>query len=110
HRFRAHLLSLCDLTQFPPYTQFVRGYPAQLYESLISSIDADLMLYALTRRGTYNPRAISSQPCESLFGCLATLPGSKHGAPTASDIETSLAKVCGEMVLKVDKSKLVKLI
>ncbi|XP_070575154.1 uncharacterized protein [Ptychodera flava] len=101
-RYRDVLLSMTDLSKFPPPGMYVQGYPKGLWESTIASIDADIILYGLVRRRTYNQRAVSSQLCESLFASMATMPGTKNGVPNCCDLETDFAKICGEVVVRYD--------
>ncbi|XP_070538179.1 uncharacterized protein [Ptychodera flava] len=93
---------MVDMYSFPPPGMFVKDYPKALWESTIASIDAELILCGLVKRRTYNQRAVSSQLCESLFGSLASLSSSRNGVPNCVDLETSFAKICGEMVVRYD--------
>ncbi|XP_070548834.1 uncharacterized protein [Ptychodera flava] len=104
-RYRESLLSMVDMYSFPPPRMYVKGYPKALWESTISSIDADLILCGLVKRRTYNQRAISSQMCESLFGSLSSLSSSRNGVPNCVDLETNFAKICGEMVVRYDPNR-----
>ncbi|XP_046570228.1 uncharacterized protein LOC124278544 [Haliotis rubra] len=104
-RYRDYLLSLDDLSCFPPPGSHINGYSLALWEATISSIDADLQMYAITRRRTYNNRSLSSQPCESLYSSLATMPGARNGVPSAVDLEVNMAKICGECVVRQDPTR-----
>ncbi|XP_067667650.1 uncharacterized protein [Haliotis asinina] len=77
------------------------GYPVPLWEAVIASVDADLFMYAISKRQTYNNRALSSQPCECLFSCLATMPGARNGVPSCVD----MAKICGECIVRQDPDR-----
>ncbi|XP_070553208.1 uncharacterized protein [Ptychodera flava] len=104
-RYRNKLLGMVDLMSFPPPGMHIQGYPKSLWESTIASVDADLLLYGIAARRTYNQRAVSSQTCEGLYSSLATMPGSKNGVPNCVDLETNMAKLCGEMVVRYDPSR-----
>ncbi|XP_070575997.1 uncharacterized protein [Ptychodera flava] len=104
-RYRSMLIEMANLQSFPPPGMFIKGYPKALWESTIASIDADIILYGISKRGTYNQRAVSSQPCEGLYSSLATLPGSRNGVPNCTDLETNMAKICGEIVVRYDPNR-----
>ncbi|XP_070564965.1 uncharacterized protein [Ptychodera flava] len=107
--YRATLLSMVNLSRFPPPGMYVKGYPTALWESTIASIDADIILYGLVRRRTYNQRAVSSQLCESLFSSISTMSSSKNGVPNCCDLETNFAKICGELVVRYDPNRTIHL-
>lgn len=64
---RRRLLSYIDFRMFPPKTMYVNGWPSQLWEALLASIDAKIWLYALCHGSTYNVRAFSSMVGETFF-------------------------------------------
>lgn len=99
------LINLVDIGKFPPVGSHIQGYPKQLWESLLSAIDGDILLYGLARRGTYNQRAVGSQPCEGLFSSLATLPSSHNGTPSSVALESDMGKVIGETLIRLDPER-----
>ncbi|XP_046575902.1 uncharacterized protein LOC124283912 [Haliotis rubra] len=105
YRYKKFLLSLTDLSTFPPVGSHVRGYPVPLWEATIASVDADIFMYAICKRRTYNNRALSSQPCENLFSCLATMPGARNGVPSCVELEVNMAKICGESIVRQDPNR-----
>ncbi|XP_035679573.1 uncharacterized protein LOC118417915 [Branchiostoma floridae] len=104
-RYKEYLMGLASLNTFPPPGMFVAGYPKTLWESTIAGIDSDIYLYSLTRRRTYSSRAASSQPCEGLFSSLAAMPGSRNGCPTAAQLESDMAKLTGEAIVRQDPAR-----
>ena len=64
---RKRLLKNVDFGKFPPPTMYVKGFPIQLWEGLVASMDSKAQLYALCRRGIYNQRAFSSMMGEIFF-------------------------------------------
>ena len=68
---RSRLLSHVNFGKFPPPTMHVAGWPWQLWEALISHIDAKTQLYFLCHGGSYNVRAFSSLIGETFFSELS---------------------------------------
>ncbi|KAH3847301.1 hypothetical protein DPMN_089621 [Dreissena polymorpha] len=64
---RRRLLRHVTFGHFPPPGIFIGGLPSQLWEGLISSIDAKTLLYSLANGNTYNTRAFSSLCGETIF-------------------------------------------
>ena len=64
----------------------VLGISKGSFEGLICSIDTHTQLYAVTRNGTYNQRAVSSLACETVFGEITSMDPSGKGCPKAGDI------------------------
>ena len=85
---RNRLLSRMNFGKFPPKTMYVKGFPIQLWEALISNIDAKAQLYALCRKGTYNVRAFSTMMGETFFSELTLQDSRGHGAVTCEDFHS----------------------
>ncbi|KAJ8309057.1 hypothetical protein KUTeg_013931 [Tegillarca granosa] len=66
-RLRSRLISYFQIVKFPPQAGYVNGCPSQLWEALISNIDAKSILFALCRNHSYNVRAFSSMMGETFF-------------------------------------------
>lgn len=106
-RYREFLLSLVDLGEFPPPGTHICGMPKQLYEATISSIDAQLALYALAKQGSYNQRAVGSQVCEGLFSDIASI--SPNGVPRSVEVDTLMARICGDTMVRLDPERFVQI-
>lgn len=57
---KTRLINHVKFNKFPPSTMYIWGWPCQLWEAIISSIDAKAWLYCFCHGGTYNVRAFSS--------------------------------------------------
>ncbi|XP_013399595.1 uncharacterized protein LOC106165781 [Lingula anatina] len=104
-RYRQILEEFGSVFKFPPMGSHVEGYPKVLWEATLAAVDSDILLYALSRRGTYNQRSVSSQPCEGLFSSLATLPSAHNGAPSCVSLQTDMGKVIGESIIRLDSER-----
>ncbi|KAH3809782.1 hypothetical protein DPMN_138161 [Dreissena polymorpha] len=95
---RKRLLSHVEFCKFPPPTMNVAGWPIQLWEALLSHIDAKTMLYELCHGGCYNVRAFST---DMFQGSSTNSVGGNSGQDRRTDggdnhnIPT-LFKKCGE--------------
>lgn len=94
---RKRLLSYVDFGQFPPPGSHINGWPSQLWEALVSNIDAKILLYVLCRKQTYNVRAFSSMMGETYFSELTLYDRRGHGTVTTEEfgqfIQTSIEKL-----------------
>ena len=82
---RDRLLRSVHFDRFPPRTQYIKGWPIQLWEALLSNIDAKSQLYAICHSGTYNVRAFSSLMGETFFSELTLNDKTGHGTVTAEE-------------------------
>ncbi|KAJ8316700.1 hypothetical protein KUTeg_005748 [Tegillarca granosa] len=95
---RDRLLRDVDFSKFPPPTKYVNGWPIQLLEALIASIDSKSILYSLTKTGTYNTRAFSSMMGETFFSEVANQEKhGGHGTLTAAEFEHFMGSVIEQM-------------
>ena len=82
---------------------YIKGYPAQLCEAILASIDAHAILYALSKQGTYNARVFSSMMAESFFVELTNQDKRGHGALTAAEFSSDISNASEQMQAKLDK-------
>ena len=75
---RSYLLDFYHPGTFPPSGKYVAGLPIAQFEGIISNVDRRLQLYALTSKGCYNNRAVSSLDSETLFGSFQVRAHNKH--------------------------------
>lgn len=102
---RSRLLDGIKFGKFPPPTSYVKGFPIQLWEALISSIDSKAQLYALCSRGTYNTRAYSSMMGETFFAELTLQDSHGHGAVSCEDFSLFMGKMVEQMQTRLDTSR-----
>ncbi|KAJ8311131.1 hypothetical protein KUTeg_011317 [Tegillarca granosa] len=103
---RDRLLRDVDFSKFPPPTKYVNGWPIQLWEVLIASIDSKSILYSLTKTGTYNTRAFSSMMGETFFSEVANQDKhGGHGTLTAAEFEHFMGSVIEQMHIRLDSNR-----
>lgn len=94
---RKRLLSYVDFSAFPPPGMFIHGWPTQLWEAIIASIDTKSMLYSLIPNQSYNVRAFSSMMGETFFSELTLYDRRGQGTVTSEEfaqyIDTSVEKL-----------------
>ena len=94
---RNRLLTSYNPSHFPPPGMYINGWPSQLWEALVSNIDAKILLYDICKKGTYNVRAFSSMMGETLFSELTLLDRRGQGTVTVAEvgqfIEASIEKL-----------------
>lgn len=92
-RFRDWLLEGYRFDNFPPVSQYFKGFPRVTFEGLVCSIDAHLLLYGLTKSGTYNWRSVSTLVAENFMGELAERSQNNHGVPSGSSLQVDMTKI-----------------
>jgi hypothetical protein len=99
---RNRLLSYIDFSKFPPPSQYVQGWPIQLWEALIASIDSKALLYALTKSQAYNVRAFSSLMGETFFSNLTNDDKRGQGTVTTDEFSSSVGNAVEQMQTRLD--------
>lgn len=102
---RKRLLSYIDFGHFPPPTQYIQGWPIQLWEALISSIDAKALLYSLTKTNTYNSRAFSSLMGETFFSELTNDDKRGQGTVTTEEFGYFVGNSVEQMQTRLDPER-----
>ena len=102
---RERLLKHVDFGRFPPPGAYVKGWPSQLWEALLASIDAKAILYSLCKNGTYNVRAFSSMMCETFFSELYHQDQSGHGAVSAEDFSHFIGGTIEQLNTRLDTDR-----
>ena len=102
---RRRLINCVDHSKFPPPTMYVHGWPTQLWEALITSIDAKSILYALCKQGTYNTRAFSSMMGETFFSELTNEDHRGHGTVSVEDFAYFLGTSIEQMQSRLDPDR-----
>ena len=87
------LIAPLQFNKFPPYGSHVLGMSRQMLEGFLQGIDTKLQLYAITRKGTYNPRAITSLTNETFFGDMTDMEPTKLGCQKAVSIRRLISNV-----------------
>ena len=104
--FRERLLENVNFGQFPPPTMYVKGWPLQLLEALVASIDSKATLYSLTKKGTYNVRAFSSMMGETFFAEVTNQDkGGKKGTLTAAEFSHFIGKRLEQMHIRLNADR-----
>ena len=67
---REHLLCYYRPGTFPPPGMYAAGLPMAQFEGILCNVDRRLQLYAMTKDGTFNHRAVSSLDSETMFGAF----------------------------------------
>ena len=104
-KLRRRLVNCVDHSNFPPPTMYVRGWPTQLWEALLASIDAKSILYALCKQGTYNTRAFSSMMGETFFSELTNEDRRGHGTVSVEDFAHFLGTSIEQMRTRLDSDR-----
>ncbi|CAH1772569.1 unnamed protein product, partial [Owenia fusiformis] len=92
-QMRTLLLKNVKFDTFPPPSGYIKGFPIQMFEGFLLSIDSHLQLYKLVRGGTNNQRAFSSLENESFFGTLSEVDSNRLGCPKAVNLERVMSQV-----------------
>ncbi|KAH3890362.1 hypothetical protein DPMN_014441 [Dreissena polymorpha] len=103
---RRRLLRHVTFGYFPPPGMFIGGWPSQLWEGLISNIDAKTLLYSLANGNTYNTRAFSSLCGETFFSELTLYDRRGQGTVTASEFQSFIGTTVEKMYMKMDPERL----
>lgn len=104
---RSRLLQYVDFSHFPPPASYVNGWPIQLWEAIISSIDAKAVLYSLARNKTYNVRAFSSMMGETFFAEVTNQDKSgSHGTSTWKEFAYYMSVSTEQMKIRLDAERL----
>ena len=72
---RNRLLNGYTHNHVPPSGLHINWCLEQLWEALMANIDANILLYGLSQRGTYHVRTFSSMIGETIFSELTLLDG-----------------------------------
>ncbi|XP_052820581.1 uncharacterized protein LOC128246428 [Mya arenaria] len=108
-RFRQHLrnrlLSRKNFYEFPPATNYARGWPIQLWEGILASIDAKCLLYAMTKTGTYNQRAFSSMIGETFFSEVSLHDKRGQGTLTSTEFGMHIGNTIEQMQTRLDPDR-----
>ena len=91
---RQWLLKYVDLFSFPPPGRYVKGMQIIDWEDCVASIDAHLLLYGLTRTGTYNTRAITTLAVEQFNGMIENYDDSGRSSVTADTYRKTPGDIC----------------
>ena len=102
---RNHLLHFYRPGYFPPPGGDVAGLPIAQFEGIMSNVDRRLQLYALTEKGTYNQRSISSLDSETMFGTFQDIDPKGSGVLRADDIPTALGTAVCIFTHKLDPKR-----
>ena len=81
-----YLVSLLELSHYPPNRTHVAGIPIRTYEAMLHSISTRFTLFTLSSTNSYNTCAISTLAVESFFSDLTRFEFSGLGAPKSVDI------------------------
>lgn len=84
---------------------YIKGWPAQLWEALISNIDAKTFLYSLCKKNAYNVRAFSSMMGETFFAELTNQDKSGHGTVTVDNFSFFLGCAVEQMQTRLDSER-----
>ena len=94
---RTRLMNSVNLWKFPPPGMYINGWPTQLWEAVIASIDSKAILYSLTPNHKYNVRAFSSMMGETFFSELTQYDRRGQGTVTSKEfgqyIDTTIEKL-----------------
>ena len=92
--------------RFPPPTQYVSGWPIQLWEGLIANIDGKAYLYAMVHGGTYNVRAFSSLIGETFFSELVLNDKRGQGTVSATEFAQYIGHSTEQLQIRLDQDRL----
>eukprot|EP00058_Branchiostoma_floridae_P000620 XP_002586108.1 hypothetical protein BRAFLDRAFT_110010 [Branchiostoma floridae] len=98
-RLRSFLMHGVSFHTFPPPGRYIYsaaiGYPWQIWEDTVASIEAHMILYPLVKQGSYNQRAFSSSLCEQFFSEMTGDDKTGHcGTLTAVELTRHFGTVC----------------
>ncbi|CAG2221722.1 unnamed protein product [Mytilus edulis] len=102
---RKRLLAGIDFATFPPKVMYIKGWPAQLWEALISNIDAKTFLYSLCKKNAYNVRAFKQYVGETFFAELTNQDKSGHGTVTVDNFSFFLGCAVEQMQTRLDSER-----
>ena len=100
-----YLSSFYEPNKYPMNITHIKGLPITTYQTLQHNVATRIQLYWLSRKKTYNQRAISTLAVESFFSDLASLATNNSGIPFSADIPHYLAKVIQMNSIKHDPIK-----
>ena len=102
---RQWLLKDVDLFSFPPPGRYVKGMPIINWEGFVASIDAHILLYGLTKTGTYNTRAITTLAVEQFNGMIENYDESGRPSVTADTYRKTLGDICMLSALQISPDR-----
>ncbi|KAH3747969.1 hypothetical protein DPMN_182405 [Dreissena polymorpha] len=102
---RSRLLSHVNFGKFPPPTMHVAGWPWQLWEALISHIDAKTQLYFLCHGCSYNVRAFSSLIGETFFSELSLHDKTGCGTVSAEEFGRFIGTATEQLQVRLDPNR-----
>ncbi|KAH3696892.1 hypothetical protein DPMN_084375 [Dreissena polymorpha] len=102
---RSLLLSHVNFGKFPSPTMHVAGWPWQLWEALISHIDAKTQLYFLCHGGSYNVRAFSSLIGETYFSELSLHDKTGCGTVSAEEFGRFIRTATEQLQVRLDPNR-----
>lgn len=102
---RRRLMDSVDLSTFPPPGMYVNGWPTQLWEAIIASIDAKVLLFNLTPKHTYNVRAFSSMMGETFFSELTLYDRRGHGTLTSAEFGQYIDITVEKLHMRLDPKR-----
>ena len=89
--FRDFLLPGVSFDHFPPLGSYIKGIPVVQFCGFVQNVETRLQMYMLSRKGTYNHRAIGTLAVESFFGDLTEM--DPTGCPKAVKIPRLMSHV-----------------
>ena len=89
--FRQYLLENVHFNHFPPPGIHVKGISTVQFTGFVQNVDMRILLYSLTKKGTYNHRSIGTLAVESFFSDLSYM--SPNDCPKAISIPKMIAHV-----------------
>ncbi|XP_035687318.1 uncharacterized protein LOC118423289 [Branchiostoma floridae] len=106
-RLRSFLMHGISFHTFPPPGRYIYsaaiGYPWQIWEDTVASIEAHMILYPLVKQGSYNQRAFSSSLCEQFFSEMTGDDKTGHcGTLTAVELTRHFGTVCEILATRLD--------
>ena len=86
-------------------TKYIEGWPSQLWEALLSSIDAKAFLYALSHGGSYNVRAFSSMIGETFFSELTMNDRRGQGTVSCQEFGQFIGNTIEQIPIRLDPAR-----
>ena len=90
---------------YPMNLTHVNGLSCTTYQSVRYNICTRIQLYSLSKKRTYNHRAMSTLAVESFFSDLSSLASNTSGVPLSAHIPGYLSKVTTINTIKHDPTK-----
>ena len=100
-----YMLSFYNPQSFPMKTTHVRGLPSTTFQAVLHNISTRIQLYQLSRKNTYNQRAISTLTVESMFSSLTTLSKNTSGVPLSAKIPWYILKITQFTTIQHNQNK-----